>query len=185
MVRSIVGSTRLERLWWAPPAIPHTDLAVINLNFTYGMLTSARDLWLETAVEGCRAGRHPVCDFGPPCGEGKEATPQGVGDLCLETSPSRNGFHQSLPAPSPTRPWRAECHSCTTTPTTRQCLLSRTRWAHSRPPLMLRACERHWIGKINPLQRCAVTSESSFSNRSTLIPERGVKLVLPTWLRLA
>lgn len=53
MTRSIVGSTRLERLWWAPSPKPSGDLAVINLNFTYGMLTSARDLWLSTAIEGC------------------------------------------------------------------------------------------------------------------------------------
>ena len=66
MTRSIVGSTRLERLWWAPPVTPHSELAVINLNFTYGMLTSARDLWLETAVEGCeRAGIPHVISVHP------------------------------------------------------------------------------------------------------------------------
>jgi hypothetical protein len=57
MQRTIVGSTRLERLWWAPPSKPSKPLAVINLNFTYGVLTEARDLWLSTAIEGCeRAG---------------------------------------------------------------------------------------------------------------------------------
>ena len=57
MTRTIVGSTRLERLWWAPSPNPPSDLAVINLNFTYGMLTSARDLWLSSAIDGCeRAG---------------------------------------------------------------------------------------------------------------------------------
>lgn len=55
--RFIVGSTRLERLWWAPPSRPFKPLAVINLNFTYGVLTAARNTFLETAVEGCeRAG---------------------------------------------------------------------------------------------------------------------------------
>ena len=53
MTRTIVGSTRLERLWWAPPAIPSKPLALINLNFTYGVLTEVRDLWLRTAIEGC------------------------------------------------------------------------------------------------------------------------------------
>lgn len=53
MTRTIVGSTRLERLWWAPPANPAKRLALINLNFTYGVLTEARDLWLRTAIEGC------------------------------------------------------------------------------------------------------------------------------------
>lgn len=51
--RTIVGSTRLERLWWAPSPEPPGPFAVINLNFTYGMLTEARELWLETAVAGC------------------------------------------------------------------------------------------------------------------------------------
>jgi hypothetical protein len=54
---AIVGSTRLERLWWAPPLSPRDPLAVINLNFVYGVRTSDRDLWLTTAIEGCeRAG---------------------------------------------------------------------------------------------------------------------------------
>lgn len=53
----VVGSTRLERLWWAPPARPHKPLAVINLNFSYGVLRDARRMWLDSAVEGCeRAG---------------------------------------------------------------------------------------------------------------------------------
>ena len=49
----IVGSTRLERLWWAPPLTVRAPLAVINLNFVYGVGTADRDLWLETAIEGC------------------------------------------------------------------------------------------------------------------------------------
>lgn len=59
MDRTIVGSTRLERLWWAPPANPTGELAIINLNFTYGVLTEARDLFLSTAVEGCEAAGIP------------------------------------------------------------------------------------------------------------------------------
>lgn len=50
---AIVGSTRLERLWWAPPASPRRPLALINLNFVYGVRTSDRDLWLTTAIAGC------------------------------------------------------------------------------------------------------------------------------------
>jgi hypothetical protein len=50
---AIVGSTRLERLWWAPPVTPREPLAVINLNFVYGVRTADRDLWLETAIAGC------------------------------------------------------------------------------------------------------------------------------------
>jgi len=50
---SVVGSTRLERLWWAPHATTAEPLAVINLNFVYGVRTADRKLWLETAIEGC------------------------------------------------------------------------------------------------------------------------------------
>jgi hypothetical protein len=50
---AIVGSTRLERLWWAPPAAPSQPFAVINLNFVYGVRTADRKLWLETAIQGC------------------------------------------------------------------------------------------------------------------------------------
>jgi glycosyltransferase involved in cell wall biosynthesis len=50
---TIVGSTRLERIWLASPRPYRQDLAVINLNFTYGVLEDSRDLWLSTAVEGC------------------------------------------------------------------------------------------------------------------------------------
>ena len=56
---AIVGSTRLERLWWAPPVAPREPLAVINLNFVYGVRTADRDLWLETAVAGCEAAGVP------------------------------------------------------------------------------------------------------------------------------
>ena len=51
---AIVGSSRLERLWWAPPLLPPEEpLALINLNFVYGVRTADRKLWLETAIEGC------------------------------------------------------------------------------------------------------------------------------------
>jgi len=49
----IVGSTRLERLFWAPPLAPRQPMAVINLNFVYGVRTADRDLWLDTAIAGC------------------------------------------------------------------------------------------------------------------------------------
>ena len=63
---AIVGSTRLERLWWAPPLPPSDPLAVINLNFVYGVRTSDRDLWLTTAIEGCeRAGMPYVISVHP------------------------------------------------------------------------------------------------------------------------
>ncbi len=49
----IVGSTRLERLWWSPPADATEPLALINLNFVYGVRTADRRLWLDSAVKGC------------------------------------------------------------------------------------------------------------------------------------
>lgn len=56
---TIVGSTRLERLWWAPPGSPTEPLAVINLNFVYGVRTSDRKLWLDSAIEGCETAGLP------------------------------------------------------------------------------------------------------------------------------
>jgi hypothetical protein len=53
--RSVVGSTRLERLWRSPVRTPRRVMAVINLNFSYGVLTEASDVFLETAVSACVA----------------------------------------------------------------------------------------------------------------------------------
>ncbi len=56
----VVGSTRLERMWLAPPRpAAGADLAVINLNFTYGVLAEARLPWLESALEACAAAGLP------------------------------------------------------------------------------------------------------------------------------
>lgn len=49
----LVGSSRLERIWRGPPTLAKSPRAVINLNFTYGVLNDARDRWLETAVAAC------------------------------------------------------------------------------------------------------------------------------------
>jgi hypothetical protein len=57
--RHIVGSTRLERLWMAPFQPPRRKLAVVNLNFTYGVLTEARDHFLETARRACAVAGMP------------------------------------------------------------------------------------------------------------------------------
>ena len=64
---AIVGSSRLERLWWAPPVKPPQEpLALINLNFVYGVRTADRKQWLETAIEGCdRAGIQYVISVHP------------------------------------------------------------------------------------------------------------------------
>lgn len=51
---AIVGSTRLERFWTAPPVEPPDEpLGLVNLNFVYGVKTADRKLWLESAIEGC------------------------------------------------------------------------------------------------------------------------------------
>ena len=49
----VVGSSRLERMWWSPPVTTTEPMAVINLNFVYGVRTADRRLWLESAIEGC------------------------------------------------------------------------------------------------------------------------------------
>ena len=53
--RVIVGSTRLERLRRAPLRIPRQRQAIINLNFSYGVLTQCRTDFLETAIAACEA----------------------------------------------------------------------------------------------------------------------------------
>jgi hypothetical protein len=62
----IVGSTRLERIWLTEPRRYQGDLLVLNLNFTYGVLDDARDLWLSTAVAACeRSGTPYVVSLHP------------------------------------------------------------------------------------------------------------------------
>jgi hypothetical protein len=55
----VVSNTRLESIWLSPPRPPPPDLAVINVNFTYGVLREARDSWVATAIEACEAARMP------------------------------------------------------------------------------------------------------------------------------
>lgn len=52
---TIVGNSRLERLWLAEqPKGPREDLVIVNVNFTYDVLPGVRERWLETAVAGCQ-----------------------------------------------------------------------------------------------------------------------------------
>jgi glycosyltransferase involved in cell wall biosynthesis len=46
----IVGNSRLESIWARPGRRPVSDLIVVNLNFTWGVLEEARDLWVKTVV---------------------------------------------------------------------------------------------------------------------------------------
>ena len=56
----VVGSSRLERLWSMPPRPRPVPQAVVNVNFTFGVLESARDAFVDSAVEGCRLAGIPV-----------------------------------------------------------------------------------------------------------------------------
>lgn len=51
MERAIVGSTRLERLRWAPPTHGRATFVVVNYNFSYGVLNQAALDWLASATQ--------------------------------------------------------------------------------------------------------------------------------------
>ncbi len=56
---AIVGSNRLEQLVRSPTTPPVSRLALINVNFTYGVLTDQRDAWVQSAVYACDAAATP------------------------------------------------------------------------------------------------------------------------------
>jgi len=49
----VVGVPRLEELMKEKPVFPKKPLAVINLNFSYGVLEDKREIWLKSVIEGC------------------------------------------------------------------------------------------------------------------------------------
>jgi hypothetical protein len=51
MDRVIVGSTRLERLRWAPPSHPVSPRVVVNYNFSYGVLTDRAREWITSVLK--------------------------------------------------------------------------------------------------------------------------------------
>ncbi len=57
---SIVGSTRLERIWAAKPTATLGRVVVVNLNFTYGVLAEASDMWLDSVVQACKLAKLPI-----------------------------------------------------------------------------------------------------------------------------
>ena len=72
----VVGSSRLERIWQADPAAASEPLAVLNSNFTYGVLGDQREPWLSAATKSCdkaslpyivsmHPSERPLGDFGP------------------------------------------------------------------------------------------------------------------------
>ncbi len=82
---AVVGSSRLERMWLAPPRPPGAELAVVNYNFTYGVLAAAAERWLESAIAGCKAAGMPyvvsVHPASPPLPAGVAAAAEPVGEL--------------------------------------------------------------------------------------------------------
>jgi hypothetical protein len=57
--REIVGSTRLERLRWAPPTGAVDTLVVVNYNFSYGVLADQARAWLGSVTDALRAAGVP------------------------------------------------------------------------------------------------------------------------------
>ncbi len=49
----VVGIPRLKELIEEKVIFPQKPLAVINVNFSYGVLEDKRDMWIASAVEGC------------------------------------------------------------------------------------------------------------------------------------
>ena len=50
----ISGLPKINQLYKEPVTFPSSPLAVINVNFTYSVLTYYRDLFIRTAIEGCK-----------------------------------------------------------------------------------------------------------------------------------
>jgi glycosyltransferase involved in cell wall biosynthesis len=62
----VVGNSRLERIWRLPNAGQSSAQAIINLNFTYGVMEDARDGWLVDAAAASReAGFDPIVSRHP------------------------------------------------------------------------------------------------------------------------
>ena len=71
----IVGNSRLESIWDNPGKRPTSDLIVVNLNFTWGVLEEARSVWVETVVAATkRLGYRTVFSLHPA----ETSRPEGV-----------------------------------------------------------------------------------------------------------
>jgi glycosyltransferase involved in cell wall biosynthesis len=51
---NVIGLPMIRKLYEERVSFPKKPLAVINVNFTYGVLTFYRDLFVRTAIEGCK-----------------------------------------------------------------------------------------------------------------------------------
>lgn len=51
---SIVSNSRLEKIWLHPDRNVQNELAVVNLNFTFGVLDDARDYWIGSVDQAMK-----------------------------------------------------------------------------------------------------------------------------------
>lgn len=51
----VVGNSRLERVWHAPPTATPGQQAVVNYNFTWGVLTEHQDAWIDSVTTAMMA----------------------------------------------------------------------------------------------------------------------------------
>lgn len=51
----VVGNSRLERVWQAPPTARPGQQAVVNYNFTFGVLTEHQDAWIDSVTSAMAA----------------------------------------------------------------------------------------------------------------------------------
>ncbi len=86
----VAGFPRIAESLRRPPPPPARERAVINVNFTYGVLEDRRDDWLASAIEGCRLAnldwvisRHPA-ETGDL--SGRPSDPRGFADLMEENA---------------------------------------------------------------------------------------------------
>ncbi len=56
----VIGSDRLEAIWTGPLPADRDPRVVGNVNFTYGVQSEHRDLWVETLRDACRRANVPL-----------------------------------------------------------------------------------------------------------------------------
>ena len=119
----VVGSSRLERLWNAAPVLPG-EHALVNLNFTFHVLTDQRDAWLDSTPTRCSARRRCRAGVDPPGrarsrhrpARGRQAVPsrdhQGRHpDLQVQHGPLRgDGQGRAVRLPQPARRAISDLH---------------------------------------------------------------------------
>ncbi|HUQ42944.1 MAG TPA: glycosyltransferase family 2 protein [Candidatus Limnocylindria bacterium] len=56
----VIGSDRLEAIWKSPLPADRSPRVVANVNFTYGVQSEHRDLWVSTLRDACRSADVPL-----------------------------------------------------------------------------------------------------------------------------